>query len=229
MKKVNFDEYAEDYDDILQGQLNFFSENNLYFAKYKVELVKKFSKGSPGRILEFGCGTGRNLQFLKDVFPGSTIVGTDISQQSVAIAKQQNPEAECFTLTDQRLMECEKFDLIFVAGVFHHIEPAERPKVFRQLNALLSDTGALFVFEHNPYNPVTRKMVRECPFDTDAVLIPMPSMKKSLSEFGFGFFRSRYTLFVPPSLSVLKKIEHYIGWLPMGGQYFIQAKKCRAA
>ena len=29
----------------------------------------------------------------------------------------------------------------------------------------------MFIFEHNPYNPITLKMVANCEFDADAELI----------------------------------------------------------
>jgi hypothetical protein len=39
--KVEFDEYAENYQEILQEQLGFFDGNEGYFAEYKIEIIKK--------------------------------------------------------------------------------------------------------------------------------------------------------------------------------------------
>ena len=63
MEKVDFDEYAEEYDNILREQLSFFSDDDKYFARYKVKSVHKYLTTEPKRILEYGCGTGRNLPF----------------------------------------------------------------------------------------------------------------------------------------------------------------------
>jgi len=223
--KVDFDDYADDYDNILKEQLRFFSEDDKYFAQYKVKIVHKYLATEPKRILEYGCGTGRNLPFFKEIFPSAEIFGADISVQSIAVAKEQNLFARCYCLDDEFIRSFGDFDLIFVAGVFHHIAPNERVRVLEQINALLSKSGSLFVFEHNPYNPVTQKLVRECPFDADASLLSMPRMSKLLEKTGFTGVQKKYTLFVPPSFAVLAKLERYLGWLPLGGQYFIQAKK----
>lgn len=225
MEKVDFDEYANEYDNILKRQLRFFSDDDKYFARYKVRLVHNYLGTRPKRILEYGCGTGRNLPFFQEKFPSAEIFGADISAQSIAIAREQNPFAKCFCLGDEFIRDSGDFDLIFVAGVFHHIAPNERVGVLSQVNSLLSQNGSLFVFEHNPYNPVTQKLVRECPFDADASLLSMPRMSKLLESTGFVGVLKQYTLFVPPSFPALAKLERYLGWLPLGGQYFIQAKK----
>lgn len=225
MEKVDFDKYADDYDKIIADQTQFFSDNDKYFAEYKINAVVAQLNRSPKKILEYGCGTGRNLQYFRDRFPEAAIFGVDISAQSIAVAREQNPFANCYRLGDQSIPDFGDFDLIFVAGVFHHIAPPERPGVLGEIKSLLSDDGSIFVFEHNPYNPVTRKLVRECPFDTDASLLTSALMKNLLTQAGFSTVKKKYTLFIPPAFSGLLKIEPYLGWLPLGGQYFIQAKK----
>jgi hypothetical protein len=37
--------------------------------------------------------------------------------------------------------------------------------------------------------------------------------------------RKAYCLFVPPRLSVLPQLEKRLGWLPLGGQYWVEAKR----
>lgn len=37
----------------------------------------------------------------------------------------------------------------------------------------LKQGGHFIIFEHNPVNPVTRHLVKNCPFDADAVLLGM--------------------------------------------------------
>ena len=39
---------------------------------------------------------------------------------------------------------------------------------------MLSEKGNIFITEHNPYNPVTRKIVSECAYDKDAILLKNP-------------------------------------------------------
>jgi SAM-dependent methyltransferase len=225
MQKIDFDEYADRYDDILKAQLNFFSKDDKYFARYKAGFVRKYLKAQPERILEYGCGTGRNLPFLKEAFPLAEIYGSDISAKSIAIAREQNQFARCCSLDEDFMQSSDYFDLIFVAGVFHHVTPSERAGVLKHIHGLLSKTGSVFIFDHNPYNFVTKKMVRECPFDEDAVLISLRGINELLEKAGFITILKKYTLFVPPSLARLARLEGYLGWLPLGGQYCIQARK----
>jgi hypothetical protein len=53
--------------------------------------------------------------------------------------------------------------------VFHHIEPEFRPKAIRDISELLRERGNIFIFEHNPFNPITNYLVKTCIFDADAI------------------------------------------------------------
>lgn len=44
---------------------------------------------NPQRILEVGCGTGRNLQSLRRMFPHAEITGVDLSADMLEIAKRK--------------------------------------------------------------------------------------------------------------------------------------------
>ena len=72
-EKVDFDNFAGKYENILDKQLDFFGEENSYFAEYKVKIIKDTLGSDPSDILEFGCGIGRNLKYVTEMFPGSKI------------------------------------------------------------------------------------------------------------------------------------------------------------
>jgi trans-aconitate methyltransferase len=158
-KPVNFDEYTDTYNSLLTQQTSFFSSSEEYFSSYKVSIVRGEVKSSPARILEFGCGIGRNIRYLRNVFPDAEIMGSDISAKSLEMARLENKGVKfwCEGVDEQPVDQ--QFDLIFVAGVFHHIPPAQRTAAAATLFSRLSPGGALFVFEHNPFNPVTRRIV----------------------------------------------------------------------
>jgi len=44
---------------------------------------------SPQRILEVGCGTGRNLQSMRRIFPQADITGVDLSADMLRIARRK--------------------------------------------------------------------------------------------------------------------------------------------
>jgi len=219
--KVNFDNYAEDYERILQEQLKFFDGQTEYFSEYKINLIKKHLSKPPGRILEYGCGIGRNLRFLREHFPAAELYASDISEKSLAVAARENPSVKVF-LAGRDIIK-EKFDLIFVALVFHHINREKRLDVLQEIRQMLRDQGDLFIFEHNPYNPVTRHLVNSCPFDADAVLIKRGEMERLLITAGFKIKKGRYALYFPSALKKLRFIESLLGFIPLGGQYFLKA------
>jgi trans-aconitate methyltransferase len=223
-KRVDFDQYTADYNQLLQQQTAFFSASEAYFADYKVKLVKARVDQGVQRILEYGCGIGRNIPYLRAAFPDAEIVGTDISVASLELARQEQPEAT-FVAEHEHTTAFGSYDLIFVAGVFHHIPPEQRAAAANTLFARLNSSGKLFVFEHNPYNPVTRHIVSNCPYDEDAILLKPAELRSHLLKAGFSAARGEYCLFVPPRLRLLRWIEPWLGWLPLGGQYFVEAGK----
>lgn len=219
--KVDFDNYTENYNELLRDSTKFFSASEEYFARYKIELVRLKVKQPITRILEYGCGIGRNIQYLQAAFPGAEIIGTDISDASLAIAAVENPGVR-FEAEHENL-DLGQFDLIFVAGVFHHIQPIERPSVTRLLAKRLTKSGSLCVFEHNPFNPITRRIVNTCPYDADAVLLKPTELRLLLEQAGLMMRGKAYCLFIPPKLSRLSPLERYLEWLPLGGQYWVNA------
>lgn len=222
--KVDFDDYTENYNQLLKEGTSFFSANEEYFARYKVDLVRKQVHSPVRRLLEYGCGIGRNMPFLQQAFPNAVMVGTDISSASLEIARRDNMGIEFF-LENKNAEPVNLFDVIFVAGVFHHIPVAQRIEVAKTLFNRLTPNGQLFIFEHNPYNPVTRHIVSNCPYDKDAVLLKPSELKKILSEAALIVEHMAYCLFVPPNLSILARMESKLGWLPLGGQYWVQASR----
>lgn len=218
--KVDFDEYTSNYNALLHEQTAFFSPNEEYFARYKVDIVRTRVSAPVSRILEFGCGIGRNISFLQKAFPQAVIRGYDISEAGLVIAREENPGVE-FTADLAALTG--SYDLIFIAGVFHHIAVSERAGVTQRLLSLLAPQGNLIVFEHNPYNPVTRRIVSNCPYDADAVLLPPGELRALLASAGFAIVKSGYCLFIPPKLSLLAPLENLLQWLPLGGQYWVHA------
>lgn len=225
-EKVDFDNFADSYNQRLEEGVRFFGEESSYFAEYKIRIVSQTLKYRPKNILEYGCGIGRNIRFLRKYFPESKISGCDISLKSLEIASIKNTDSDFFIISPEEINGREEhFDMIFISCVFHHIEPDKREKSMSFINRLLKKDGLIYFFEHNPYNPVTQHIVNTCPWDTDAILL---KPRESLSLFkigGFSILAKKYTLFFPAFLGFLRFLEKLIWFLPLGGQYYIKAKK----
>ncbi len=52
------------------------------------------------------------------------------------------------------------FDLVFVSCVMHHSDNEQHPGILKELARVCGEKSSLFIFEHNPRNPVTRLFVK---------------------------------------------------------------------
>lgn len=223
---IDFDNYANNYNEILKKQLQNFGDVE-YFSEYKVKIIKEFFDSQnifPTNILEYGCGIGRNLKFLSSNFPKAIVYATDISKKSLEIAQKDNPHVVCFEI-DTINKYLNYFDLVFIAGVYHHVPISQRDEVTKLIYNLSKFQGFVSVFEHNPYNPITQKLVRECEFDKDANLITKNQLEKIFIKHKFQILTSNYALFFPPKLRKFAFLEKFLKKLPLGGQYYIILRK----
>jgi SAM-dependent methyltransferase len=109
--------------------------------------------------------------------------------------------------------------------VFHHIPETEHVALLAEIRRVLRPRGLLFVFEHNPLNPLTRRAVDTCPFDENAVLIRAPKMRGRMLDAAFADARINYRIFFPHALRALRGLEPSLTWLPLGAQYYVRASK----
>jgi SAM-dependent methyltransferase len=224
-KKVTnpeFDKFAKKYDELLRETIPDTLSDDTYFAEYKIALVAKIIKSRiTCRVLDFGCGAGRSIPFLRHYFPKAEIWGYDVSPASLEMAASHSPDATYFSDWDQ-LDEGVKFDVIIAANVFHHIPVDQRLEALIRCRQSLEPQGEMFMFEHNPYNPMTRWIFERCPFDVDAEMLNLKTAIALSKEAGYVSEQHAYTLFFPKPLAYFRKIEPWLKHLPLGAQYYVQ-------
>lgn len=218
----DFDDYVENYEELLTNQLSFFQKGRHYFSEYKIKHLKTMLVPSPQKILDFGAGIGLSLPFFMKYFPHAELCATDISQKSLDLISKNFPLVKIYR---DKELENQTFDLIFLSGVMHHIPPEERIDVLCRLKTLLKNKGSLVIFEHNPYNPVTQRMVSTCPFDKGVKLLTKSSLQKMMITSGLQVTQKGYTLFFPEPLKFFRPLEQKLQWCPLGGQYFVVASR----
>lgn len=216
-----FDQYADSYKQLVSQSTGDRIQDIDFYARQKIRILRKLlgKQATPLKILDFGCGIGLSLPPLQQAFRSSKIYATDPSEKSLAIATNSST-ARAIPYSDLNTEQFHNtFDLIFTSCVFHHIDEGEHLKILANLLQLASPGGKLMIAEHNPWNPVTQRMVNNCPFDEGVILIPMPVMKKRMLAAGWENPGGRFMSFVPASFRKIGSIDTFLGWCPLGGQY----------
>lgn len=223
---MDFDQHASSYDESLARALGPLGADVEAYAMQKARLVRRMLDRAPRSMLEFGCGIGNNIGPIRTLFPGTRISGCDISGTSLGVASAGNADCDFFLSTPEELAKRRgSFDAVLAVNVFHHIEPARRSETVMAVAGLLGAGGRFILIEHNPKNPITRRVVRDCVWDADAVLI---DMREAINLMGCDPFRvvsSAYTLFFPGPLRALEFLEPWLKSIPVGGQYAVMAEK----
>ena len=220
-KPINFDDFSSDYENKILKSFGNIDSNVSYYHSGKAKIAKRELACSPNKILDFGCGIGSMLKFLKENFNSSKFYAYDESLKSLEHVKIKYPDVNCIHSLDT----IEKFDLIFVSNVIHHVKSSERNDFFKKIYSLLDDNGRLLIYEHNPYNPITLKVVANCEFDIDAELINKKNLIKLCNENDFKLQKSGYIHFFPSKLKFFFNLEKYLKWFFLGAQYFCIFKK----
>jgi SAM-dependent methyltransferase len=117
------------------------------------------------------------------------------------------------------------YHIVFSACVFHHIQYEHHGPILCEIYRIIKPGGIIIVFEHNPYNPLTEHAVRTCAFDKNARLIKGKEFLKRLEKIGFINAFLCYRIFFPGLLRIFRPMEKYMGWLPLGAQYYVSGKK----
>ena len=236
MSETEFDRYAEAYGELLAASLAVTGETPGFFSEYKLrDIAREVARepcaeggvSRPLRVCDFGAGIGGSVPFVHKHLPGAELTCVDVSGRSLEVAAGRSPGLATYVRFDgcELPFAAGQFDVTYAACVFHHIAADAHLPLLRELRRTLAPDGRLFVFEHNPWNPLAVRAVASCPFDENAVLIPGQEMKRRLKAAGYACVRLRYRLFFPHALRFLRPIERLLTWLPLGGQYCAIARK----
>jgi SAM-dependent methyltransferase len=222
-----FDEYAHSYNELLDDSLRRrFTQDPLYFHKRKCLLLEALlrSEGrdpSTMKWLDVGCGQGELLELAGKNF--GEAVGCDPSagmlaaRSSFSMHKQLSPIALPFA--------DKSIDFVTAVCVYHHVHGTDRIDLTHEIARVLKPGGLCCVIEHNPWNPVTRRIVKRCAVDVDAELLTARQANSIFRTSGFKILDTAYFLYFPEWLfDRCGALEAALGKVPLGGQYALLAK-----
>ena len=130
------DHYNQRAEDFRAGTADHDVTQNIAALLDAIEMPK------PWRILDFGCGPGRDLKVF--VARGHEAVGLDGSAQFAAMARA---DSGCAVLQQDFLaldLPAKHFDGVYANASLFHVPSAELPRVLRELHATLKPGGVLF-------------------------------------------------------------------------------------
>jgi len=111
-----------------------------YWLKSLPDVVAKLQAG--GRMLDFGCGSGRVAMAIKKAFPAAQVFGYDVDAQSIARA---TAAAKGMGIEFGTKLPGGQFDLVTICDCIHDL--ASPIETLRQVRALVKGDGTLFIVE----------------------------------------------------------------------------------
>jgi SAM-dependent methyltransferase len=92
-------------------------------------------------LLELGCGTGFVLEALRDALPGWRLVGSELYEEGLVVARRRLPELELVQLDARSLPYLDEFDVIGAFDMLEHVE--EDAAVLEQMRAAVRASGGV--------------------------------------------------------------------------------------
>ena len=230
---MTFDRYADSYREAVEESIAFAGGDAARYVGAKARMLVELAArtlGPPATLdaLDVGCGPGETDAFLEGSF--GSLSGVDLSGEMAERAASRNPWASYSSYGPGEPLPYEgaSFDVSFAICVLHHVPPDERAGFMAEMGRVTRPGGLLAVFEHNPLNPLTRKAVRDCPFDEDAVLVSRGEARRRVAEAGARELESPFIIFFPSEGELRSRVERRLGWLPLGAQYYVAGSRDHA-
>jgi SAM-dependent methyltransferase len=232
---AEFDKHAATYDGGLDNPIKRLMGNSPdQFIAVKARWLLRREKGlrTGGlSLLDYGCGAGDLMRVLAELGARAAFSGCDVSNGMLAEAARRWPgelgAAPSLAAQDgaRAPFADGQFDIATVSAVLHHVPVAGRPAVYAELGRVLKPGGRLYVFEHNPRNPLVRHVIARTPIDENAILLDANEVQAGLLDSARYEIETDYLMFMPPGITFLRFVDRALAWLPLGAQYAVAARK----
>jgi SAM-dependent methyltransferase len=228
MTHTDYDRYRDRYREELDQAVSFAGASHEFFTRAKAEELVRLARrhlGDPRKLeaLDVGCGIGLTDRHLAGRFRALT--GTDVSPGVLETAARENPGVRYELAERGRLLfDDGAFDLAFAVCVIQVVPSTERPRFVTELARVTRPGGLVVVFEHNPFNPLTRLVVRRCEFGEDARMLGMAEAERLLGKNGVAPIDRGFLLVFPSRRERVLALERSLRRLPLGAQYYVAGR-----
>lgn len=144
---LNSKKYYEAYDDryrqVHEADLQWFAQSP---SPIVAGVMERLRVPASARILEIGCGEGRDAAFLLRM--GCNVLATDVSEEAISFCNRMNPQyTDCF-----RVLDCiggrldERFAYIYAVAVVHMlVQDGDRDGFYRFVREHLTENGIALI------------------------------------------------------------------------------------
>lgn len=226
---MDFDSHRTSYRDAVARSTAFAGADNDLILELKADLTvellaRHMDDPRSVRLLDVGCGIGLMDRLLEK--RTGPIHGVDVSSGMLEEARTASPSTR-YSLYDGKTLPFPSgaFDAALVVCVMHHVPPAQWPTFLAEVGRVVRTGGLVTVFEHNPLNPFSQLVVRRSDLDRDAVLLTPWKARSLARTAGLEIVDSKSILYFPWRGRAFRRIERGLGWIPLGGQYYVAARK----
>jgi len=244
---MDFDDVAAGYAQEVDRAVAFSGQAQGFYLDIKARQIEEAIRerlGEPSavRALEVGCGPGLMQLRLRqrigrlwgmDLSLGCLAQASQVGQASAqagaraaaaagARARAKAGDRHGLVAGDGRQAPFAggSFDLVFAVCVLHHVPPGgRRDALVGEMARLARPGGLVAIWEHNPWNPLTRHAVARCSFDRDATLLSLAEARRLLRRAGLSRIESRYGLFFPWRGHGWRRVERLLAQVPLGAQF----------
>jgi ubiquinone/menaquinone biosynthesis C-methylase UbiE len=165
-----YNQWAENYDTV----------HNKTRDLEALALRRSLADLTPDDVLEIGCGTGKNTEWLLTM--GRKITGSDFSPEMLAKAREKikagHVDFKQLDLRHEWPFEADRFDLITCSLVLEHIEDLDF--VFSQAYKVLRNNGRFYIGELHPFKQYQGSKAR---FDTENGVFELECFIHNISAF----------------------------------------------
>jgi len=143
MDRMYYEAYDDRYRQVHQEKLRWFAQTPSHIV---MDVMEEFHITQNDKILEIGCGEGRDAVFLLD--SGFDLLATDVSEEAISFCRKQWPEY----LENFRVLDCVKdglelkFAFIYAVAVVHMlVRDEDRQRFYQFIYKHLKENGTALI------------------------------------------------------------------------------------
>lgn len=139
-----------------------------YFNRKKTsprQVMLDFISEENIKILDICIGTGTNSIIISEKRPNAEIVGIDLSEEMLTVAKQKIDKKgirniQTFVMDATNIkFDANSFDVILISLVLHEIDNKIRNKIIKEARRVLKSNGKIIIVEWDKPKKLIQKLI----------------------------------------------------------------------